>query len=111
MEVALMGHTGVRAVCLLMASALLSGWAAARQQASQTKNVPAMTSDDTQAGARTDLSTAEAPKAMPAGATPSGWVRYFPANCGLSIALPRRPLEADLPISAQDKGLFRSGSD
>jgi hypothetical protein len=28
----------------------------------------------------------------------------------LSIALPRRPLEADLPISAQDKALFRSSS-
>jgi hypothetical protein len=69
-----------------------------------------MTSDDA-------LGPVSASRAAPATdetrkthATPQGWVRYFPANCGLSIALPRRPLEADLPISAQDKPLFRSGS-
>jgi len=104
-----MGQHGLRAACFLIACILTSGWAAG--QASQTKNVPAMTSDETEAVRRADVNTAPVTKLMPGEAMPQGWVRYFPANCGLSIALPRRPLEADLPISAQDKSLFRSGSD
>src|SRR5262245_62247281 len=105
-----MGHLGARAFCLMVAYVLVAGSAGGQQPGSQTRRVPSMTSDDTQGTpdvGRTVLP--EGPRsAVP---TPAGWVRYFPANCGLSIALPRRPLEADLPISAQDRSLFRSGSD
>jgi hypothetical protein len=103
-----MGHPG-KALCLLAVWLLVSVWAGA-QQPQQTKNVPAMTSDDGSVpfnATRAATFSEETPKTQ---ATPAGWIRYFPANCGLSIALPRRPLEADLPISAQDKALFRSGS-
>jgi len=104
-----MGHPGTRTLCILLAWLCVPAWGGA-QQLQQSKNVPSMTSDDA-------LGPVSASRAAPAidetrktDATPQGWVRYFPANCGLSIALPRRPLEADLPISAQDKPLFRSGS-
>ena len=99
-----------KAVAVLMAFVFLSGWAGGQQPAPQTKNVPAMTSDEAAAGVYVGRSAAPSAEADPGGATPAGWVRYFPASCGLSIALPRRPLEADLPVSAQDKALFRSSS-
>jgi hypothetical protein len=105
-----MGRLITRPLGLLIVGVLMPGWAGGQQPSLQTKNVPAMTSDDPQAGLYADRSTQPAVEAMPVRATPAGWVRYFPASCGLSIALPRRPLEADLPISAQDKALFRSGS-
>jgi len=70
-----------------------------------------MTTDDARGGSSADRGTGSPEETRPAATTPAGWVRYFPANCGLSIALPRRPLEADLPVSGQDKSLFRSGSD
>jgi len=95
---------------LLACCVLLPGLARGQQSPSQTK-VPAMTSDDPQGGWNSSRSAPAPGQSRAAvGGTPAGWVRYFPANCGLSIALPRRPLEADLPISEQDKGLFRSSS-
>src|SRR5215470_3660201 len=105
-----MGHHGARACCLLMSYVLGAGSAVGQQQGTQTKGVPSMTSDDAQSPPGFGGATVSTEKPRPGATTPAGWVRYFPANCGLSIALPRRPLEADLPISAQDKPLFRSGS-
>jgi hypothetical protein len=103
-----MGHPG-KAFCLLAALLLASVWAGA-QQLQQTKNVPSMTSDDGSGGVNLGRAATLPDEIRKTESTPAGWVRYFPANCGLSIALPRRPLEADLPISAQDRSLFRSGS-
>src|SRR5260370_20773225 len=105
-----MGRPSTRALALLTACFLLSGSAGGQQPSPQTKNVPAMTSNEGEAGLYADRSAQPTAEAIPGPATPAGWIRYFPASCGLSIALPRRPLEADLPISAQHKALFRSGS-
>src|SRR5215470_2338964 len=106
-----MGHHGARACCLLMSYVLGAGSAVGQQQGTQTKGVPSMTSDDAQSPPGFGGATVSTEKPRPGATKSAGLVRYFPANCGLSIALPRRPLEADLPVSAQDKGLFRSGSD
>src|SRR5262249_28575209 len=106
-----MGHFSAQAFCLLMGYILVAGSAGGQQQGSQTRTVPAMSSDDARAASSADRTAVSSEEPRPGAATPAGWVRYFPANCGLSIALPRRPLEADLPLSAQDKSLFQSGSD
>src|SRR5262244_3384715 len=105
-----MGHHGARACYLLMSYVLVAGSAAGQRQSTQTKGVPSMSSDDAESSSKAGGATVSTENPRPGATTPTGWVRYFPANCGLSIALPRRPLEADLPISAQDKPLFRSGS-
>ena len=103
-----MGHPA-KALCLFLAWLCVPVWGGAAQL-QQTKNVPSMSSDDSVLPVNASRPAPPSDETRKAATTPPGWVRYFPANCGLSIALPRRPLEADLPISAQDKPLFRSGS-
>src|SRR5215813_10648705 len=106
-----MGRLRVTALLLLITCSFAPAGESGQQTGPQTKNVPVLNSDDERAGPASDRGTRPAAEPSPSATTPPGWVRYFPASCGLSIALPRRPLEADLPISPQDKGLFRSGSD
>jgi hypothetical protein len=95
-----------RTVALIAVLTLMTAVAAGQDPAVPKKRVPTMSNEDlgnqnSGVGGSSASEMDISPLEKSAGPLPSGWARYSPEGCGLTIALPGKPQTFDIPAAEQ----------